>query len=146
MSIKKAEIDDLDSLAELFDSYRVFYKQESNLEGARAFLKERFLNEDSVVFIAYDDESKPAGFVQLYPTFSSVSMKKSWILNDLYVNASVRKKGFGEKLIQKAMGLAEETGAKGLSLETGQDNVTAQRLYEKIGFKKESNYFYYLSI
>jgi ribosomal protein S18 acetylase RimI-like enzyme len=145
MSIKKAAIVDLDSLAELFDSYRVFYKQESNLEGARAFLKERLLNEDSVVFIAYD-ESNPVGFVQLYPTFSSVSMKKSWILNDLYVNESARKKGFGEKLIQKAMGLAEETGAKGLSLETGQDNVTAHRLYEKIGFKKESNYFYYLSI
>jgi ribosomal protein S18 acetylase RimI-like enzyme len=145
MSIKKAAIEDLDPLAELFNSYRGFYKQESNLEGARAFLKERLLYEDSVVFIAYD-ESNPVGFVQLYPTFSSVSMKKSWILNDLYVNASARKKGFGEKLIQKAMGLAEETGAKGLSLETGQDNVTAQRLYEKIGFKKESNYFYYLSV
>jgi ribosomal protein S18 acetylase RimI-like enzyme len=145
MSIKKAAIDDFDSLAELFDSYRVFYKQESNLEGARAFLKERLLKEDSVVFIAYD-ESNPVGFVQLYPTFSSVSMRKSWILNDLYVNASARKKGFGEKLLKKAIEFAGETGAKGLSLETGQDNVTAQRLYEKIGFKKESNYFYTFSI
>jgi len=145
MNIRKAAIEDLNSLTELFDSYRVFYQQESDPEGARSFLKERLLNEDSVVFIAFD-ESNPVGFVQLYPTFSSVSMKKSWILNDLYVNASARKKGFGEKLIQKAIGLAEETGAKGLSLETGQDNVKAQRLYEKIGFKKESSYFYYFSI
>jgi ribosomal protein S18 acetylase RimI-like enzyme len=145
MSIQKATLNELNFLTELFDSYRVFYKQESDLEGARAFLKERLINEDSVVFIAYD-ESNPVGFVQLYPTFSSVSMKKSWILNDLYVNASARKKGFGEKLIKKAIEFAEETGAKGVSLETGHDNVTAQRLYEKIGFKKESNNFYYFSL
>jgi ribosomal protein S18 acetylase RimI-like enzyme len=145
MSIRKAALNELNSLTELFDSYRVFYKQESNLEGARAFLRERLINEDSVIFIAFD-ESNPVGFVQLYPTFSSVSMKRSWILNDLYVNASARKKGFGEKLIKKAIEFAEETGAKGVSLETGHDNVTAQGLYEKIGFKKESNYFYYFSL
>jgi ribosomal protein S18 acetylase RimI-like enzyme len=145
VSIRKATIDELDSLTELFDSYRVFYEQESDIQGAKLFIKERLLNEDSVVFIAYD-EIRAVGFVQLYPTYSSVSMKRSWILNDLYVNASARKKGFGEKLIQKAIGFAEETGAKGLSLETGHDNVMAQSLYEKIGFKKESNYFYYFSL
>jgi ribosomal protein S18 acetylase RimI-like enzyme len=145
MSIKKATMEDIDSLTELFDSYRVFYQQESNPEGAKSFIKERLLNEDSVVFIAYD-ERNPVGFVQLYPTFSSVSMKKSWILNDLFVNASARKRGFGENLIQRAINFAHETGAKGLSLETGSDNATAQRLYEKIGFKKESNYFYYFSL
>ena len=145
MMIQRATINDLNSLTELFDSYRIFYKQESNLEGAKSFLKERLVNDESVVFIAYD-ETNPVGFVQLYPTFSSVSMKRSWVLNDLYVNASARKKGFGEKLIKKAIKFAEETGAKGVSLETGHDNVTAQSLYEKIGFKKESNYFYYYSL
>lgn len=145
MMIQRATINDLNALTELFDSYRIFYKQESNLEGAKSFLKERLVNEESVVFIAYD-ESNPVGFVQLYPTFSSVSMKRSWVLNDLYVNASARKKGFGEMLIKKAIEFAEETGAKGVSLETGHDNVTAQSLYEKIGFKKESNYFYYFSL
>jgi ribosomal protein S18 acetylase RimI-like enzyme len=145
VSIRKATINELDSLTELFNSYRLFYQQESDIPGAKSFIKERLLNEDSVVFIAYE-EGKAVGFVQLYPTFSSVSMKRSWILNDLYVNASARKKGFGEKLLQKAIEFAEETGAKGLFLETGQENVTAQRLYEKIGFKKESNYFYYFSL
>jgi ribosomal protein S18 acetylase RimI-like enzyme len=143
--IQRATINDLNSLSELFDSYRIFYKQESNVEGAKSFLKERLVNDESVVFIAYD-ETNPVGFVQLYPTFSSVSMKRSWVLNDLYVNASARKKGFGEKLIKKAIEFAEETGAKGVSLETAIDNVTAQSLYEKIGFKKESNYFYYFSL
>lgn len=143
--IQRATINDLNSLSELFDSYRIFYKQESNLEGAKSFLKERLVNDESIVFIAYD-ETNPIGFVQLYPTFSSVSMKRSWVLNDLYVNASARKKGYGERLLKTAIEFAEETGAKGVSLETGEDNLTAQRLYEKIGFKKESNYFYFFSI
>ena len=145
MSIQRATINELNFLTELFDAYRVFYQQESNVEGARNFLKERLVNEDSVVFIAYD-EGIPIGFVQLYPTFSSVSMKRSWVLNDLFVNETARKKGFGEKLIKTAIEFAEDTGAKGVALETGHDNLTAQSLYEKIGFKKESNYFYYFSL
>lgn len=145
MNIQKATINELDSLTELFDLYRVFYEQESNLEGARNFLEERLQNGDSVVFIAYD-ENVPVGFVQLYPSFSSVSMKKSWILNDLYVSGAARKKGFGENLVKKAIDFAEETGAKGVLLETSHDNVGAQRLYERMGFQKESNYFYYFSL
>ena len=145
MSIQKATLNDLDSLAELFDLYRIFYQQKSDLSGAREFIKERLNNEESVVFIAFD-ENNPIGFVQLYPSFSSVSMKRTWVLNDLYVSESVRGKGFGEKLIKKAITFAKDTGAKGILLETNIENVTAQRLYERIGFTKETNHFYFFSI
>lgn len=145
MNIKKATINELDSLAELFNLYRLFYKQESNRVGAEEFLRERFINNESVVFLAYD-ENNPVGFVQLYPSFSSVSMKKSWILNDLFVEESARKKGFAEQLIKASIILAEETGANVVSLETAKDNVNAQRLYEKMGFIRESNYFYRFSL
>ncbi|MER2169608.1 MAG: GNAT family N-acetyltransferase [Psychrobacillus psychrodurans] len=145
MCIQRATLNELDSLTELFDLYRLFYKQESNLEGARAFLKERLVKDESVVFIAYD-ENNPVGFVQLYPSFSSVSMKQSWILNDLYVKKSARNNGFAEKLIKMVINFAEETDAKGILLETGKENIPAQRLYEKIGFIRDSNYYYYFSV
>ncbi|MFP5111910.1 GNAT family N-acetyltransferase [Bacillaceae bacterium C204] len=145
MIIEKATMNDLESVTELFDLYREFYEQKSDLEGAREFLKARLVNEESVVFLAVE-ESIPVGFVQLYPTFSSVSMMRSWILNDLYVKEQFRGKGAGEKLIQKAIQFAKDTGAKGIMLETGKENHNAQRLYEKIGFERESNYFYYYSI
>ncbi|MGB3260765.1 GNAT family N-acetyltransferase [Paenisporosarcina sp.] len=145
MRIQKATLNELDSLTELFDLYRLFYEQKSDLEGAREFLRERMINEESVVFIAFH-ENNPVGFVQLYPTFSSVSMQRSWVLNDLYVKENARKKGFAEKLIMETIHFAEETGAKGVSLETGKENITAKRLYEKIGFIKESNCFYYFSV
>jgi ribosomal protein S18 acetylase RimI-like enzyme len=144
MIIQKATPDDLESLAELFDLYRVFYEQKSNVMGAREFLKARLMNEESVVFLAVEG-SNPVGFVQLYPSFSSVSMRKSWVLNDLYVEEQFRGKGAGEKLIHKAIQFSKETGAKGILLETGKENKNAQRLYEKIGFEREANYFYYYS-
>ena len=145
MIIQKATLTELEPLTELFDLYRMFYKQESDLEGAKQFLSERISKDESVAFIALDGKN-PLGFVQLYPSFSSVGMKRSWILNDLYVKKEARGKGVGENLLKKAIEFAKETGAKGLFLETTNDNYNAQRLYEKIGFKKEANYFYYYSI
>ena len=145
MLIQKATINELESLTELFDLYRVFYKQKSDVDSAREFLTERIMNEESVVFIALNGHES-LGFVQLYPSFSSVSMQRSWVLNDLFVKETARGQGVGEKLMKTAIGFAKETGAKGVLLETAEDNTSAQRLYEKIGFIRESNYFYYFSI
>lgn len=145
MNILKATVNDLDSLAELFDLYRLFYQQNSDLSGAKKFIEERLRNDESVIFIAYDG-SDHTGFVQLYPSFSSVSMKRTWVLNDLYVKENGRGKGFGEKLIRKAITFAQETNAKGVLLETSKENVAAQRLYEKIGFKQETSHFYFFGV
>ena len=145
MLIQKATIDELEVVTELFDLYRVFYEQASDLNAAKEFLKERMVNEESVIFVALEDNAA-LGFVQLYPSFSSVSMKRSWTLNDLYVKKQARGKGVGENLIKAALHFAKETGAKGVLLETGKENINAQRLYEKIGFVKETNYFYYYTV
>lgn len=145
MSIEQATLKDLESVTELFDLYRMFYQQKSDIDGARKFIKERLAGEDSVIFIAYESENA-VGFVQLYPSFSSVSMKKLWVLNDLYVRESVRGKGFGEELMKRAIDFAAETSTKGIRLETAPDNIGAQKLYEKLGFTRETNYFYFFTI
>jgi len=41
MHIKRATMSDLDDVAPLFDGYRQFYGQRSDLAAARAFLGER---------------------------------------------------------------------------------------------------------
>lgn len=51
--IRIASYEDLDQLSLLFDSYRVFYQQETDLPGAREFLTERMRNNQSVVFMAF---------------------------------------------------------------------------------------------
>lgn len=99
--IRQATIEDLESLAALFDEYRVFYESESDLDRARAFLWNRFEHNESVIFIAEAGEEAVA-FVQLYPSFSSVSMRRISILNDLFVRETYRGQRIGEGLLNAA--------------------------------------------
>ena len=129
-------------IAELFDEYRIFYQQESDIEGARVFLNARFKNKDSVIYTANDD-SRLAGFAQLYPSHSSVSMKRVWILNDLFVREPYRRKNVGRQLMQAAKNHAEATDAVRLSIATQTFNIPAQRLYESMGYVKDEDFFNY---
>ncbi len=136
-----------DLVYDLFDKYRVFYKQQSDIEVAKKFIQERLNNNESVIFVALtNNTNRPVGFTQLYPKYSSVRGIKNWILNDLYVDQDDRNKGIGEKLIQTAMDFARHNNAKFVELSTAVDNREAQSLYEQIGFKKtepETDFFTY---
>jgi GNAT superfamily N-acetyltransferase len=145
MDIIRAELKHLDGLAVLFDGYRQFYKQESDMDGAKLFLRERLTEGDSVIFLAMVN-GLTVGFTQLYPSFSSVSMKRLWILNDLFVAQVARKRGVGEALLERAREFAVETNAKGLTLETAHDNRTAQSLYERMGWKRDESFHYSLLV
>lgn len=129
------------SVAPLFDAYRVFYGQESDVQKAKDFLLAHLNNKSSIIIMAQIDNII-VGFTQLYPSYSSVSMQALFILNDLYVDENYRGKGIGEQLIYKAQYMAEEHKWKGLILETAKDNP-AQHLYEKLGWIKDEEYLHY---
>jgi len=135
MEITTATLKHLDDLVPLFDSYRQFYKQDSNLEKAKEFLTNRIRNNESVIYIAYLN-NEAVGFTQLYPVFSSVSMQPMYLLNDLFVVASFRNKGVGEQLIKAAKNLCIQKKYKGLAIQTEATNP-AQHLYQRVGFKKD---------
>ncbi len=134
--IKQAGIEDLDTVAELFDGYRQFYQQASDVEAGKAFLRQRLQDHESVIFLATDKAGVGLGFTQLYPAFSSVGLQKRWILNDLFVAESARKSGVASQLMQTAEDFAESSGASGLTLSTAIDNLPAQALYEQRGWNK----------
>ena len=131
---RKAQIQDLPQLSELFDQYRVFYHKDSDIPSAENFLKERIEKADSEIFVA-ESEGQLVGFVQLYPLFSSTRMKRYWLLNDLFVNENYRGKGFSKQLIEKAKELAKLTNAAGILLETGKSNDIGNQLYPSCGFE-----------
>lgn len=128
-------------LIPLLDKYRIFYDQNSDEKAARRFLESRMKNQDSDIFIAFFDNS-PAGFTQLYSSFSSVSLKPIFILNDLYVYKEFRNKGIGEVLLNHAKEYCLLQKSKGLALETAIDNP-AQKLYERLGWKKNITSLHY---
>ncbi|MBZ0202230.1 MAG: GNAT family N-acetyltransferase [Ignavibacteria bacterium] len=145
MKIIKASQNELEKVACLFNDYRIFYDQETDIEGATSYIKERMENNESIIYLALDDDGNAMGFVQLYPSFTSIGMKRMWILNDLYVDIIHRKKNAAEMLINRCKELIHKTGAAGLVLETQNDNFPAQKLYFKTGFIKDElhcNFFW----
>jgi len=143
LEVRLAEsIDDVRAVAPLFDSYRVFYRAQSDAQRAYDFLFERWRLRESVLFIAYDGAA-PVGFVHLYPLFSSVEMRRLWLLNDLFVAPGARKSGVGRLLMQRAEQHARETGAAGLTLSTALDNARAQALYESEDYKRDARFCVY---
>ncbi len=145
ISTRKATKEDINELADLFDQYRMWYHQPSDIAAAKKFLLQRMENEESVIFVAVQEKAL-VGFTQLYPIFSSVSLQRAWLLNDLYVHASGRKQGVAAQLLEAAHQHGSQTGAKWLLLQTANDNFTAQSVYEKNGWKKISDYFYELPL
>jgi len=75
VQIRLATLASLESIAQLFDQYRQFYGQQSDLGNARRFLQNRMEKGESHLFLAEVDGCG-VGFTQLYPSFSSVSMKR----------------------------------------------------------------------
>ena len=143
IQIVRAKTKDLEDLIPLFDEYREFYEKDSDHAAARAFLTERTDRDESVIFVAYARPREPVGFTQLYPSFSSVSLKRLWILNDLFVRSNARRGGVARALLERARQHALETGAKGLILNTAVTNKPAQTLYESCGWKREDEFLQY---
>lgn len=142
MEIKAATIDDLHALAELFDAYRVFYKKESDIEQAKQFLKARLEKNESTIFVVFS-EGIMTGFIQLYPIFSSTRMKKSWLLNDLFVHEKFRGKRFSIALIERAKQLCIDSDASGFMLETAKTNDIGNRLYHRAGLQLDSDHNFF---
>ena len=141
MIVRRAKKKDLGQLSILFDKYRIFYKKKGDVAAAKQFLKKRMKRKETVIFVA-EEKDELIGFTQLFPIFSSTNMMRTWLLNDLYVNEKARGKGAAAALLNAAKEFGKETNSKWLLLQTAADNFTAQKVYEKNGWVKETDFFY----
>ena len=140
--VRRAQVADAELIAPLFDAYRQFYRQSADLPLALAFLRERLTLNESVIFVAQDQQGQGIGFTQLYPSFSSSSARRICILNDLFVTPSARGNGVARQLLDTARNHAVATGAKRLALSTARDNP-AQKLYESVGYERDNVFYHY---
>lgn len=143
MTIRKCREDDITQLAVLFDMYRVFYKKNSDIEGATFFLRTLILNNASTIFIAVNSSNIIIGFVQLYPLYSSTRMKSLLLLNDLFVSPDYRGKGISKLLIEDVKKYCVEVSSCALILETAKNNIAANRLYKSTSFMLDEEHNYY---
>ncbi len=140
--MRQATVEDLDILVPLFEAYRQFYRRAAEPERSRRFLRDRLNREQSVVFLAFAN-GEAVGFTQLYPSFSSAALAPIFILNDLFVAEEHRRCGAGASLLKAAAEHGRSAGAIRLVLSTELSNSTAQSLYERSGWKRDTVFCVY---
>ena len=144
MHIVKCTEAHLESLVDIFEEYRQFCGFDRSQKKTKVFLKKLILNEESTIFIAIDSEKDSVmGFVNLYPSYSSLALRRLWILNDLGVSSSYRGKGVSKALIQKVQEFAKETNAIRIELKTELKNTIARSLYQSMNFTVDEDNAYY---
>lgn len=141
--VRLAKVADVDRVAPLFDAYRQFYGLPSDLPLATQYLADRLLRDESVVLLAHAPDGAALGFVQMYPTFSSLRAARTYVLYDLFVAPSARQHGVGRCLMQAAAEEARRREAVSLVLSTARSNRAAQRLYESLGWVRDEAFFEY---
>ena len=143
IAIRQVVLKQLPEVSELFHQYRIFYGARCIYQESEAFIQQRIENQDSYIYLARL-KSQAAGFIQLYPSFSSVSAAPIWILNDLFVAEKYRKKGIGQALMQQAREHCIEKKGIRLELTTQKTNLAAKRLYERSGYEMDEVFDKYL--
>lgn len=143
MTVRQATIFDLELIVPLFDAYRQFYRRPGDPDLARRFLRERFQHQESIIFLAMGRDGAAVGFTQLYPSFSSASAARIFVLNDLFVSPEGRRQGVGAMLLAAAAEFGRAAGAVRLILSTEVANLTAQALYEREGWKRQTDFYSY---
>lgn len=135
----RASAADLDRLVPLFEAYRQFYHKPRAGAAARRYLAQRLRQGESVVFLAQLGGAS-VGFVQLYPGFSSLSLARAWVLNDLYVAPEARRHGAARLLMEAARRHGVRTGAVRIELATAKTNRAARALYDALGYEQDDEF------
>lgn len=140
--VRLATLADLPQLAVLFDGYRQFYGRHDDAATSHDFIRQRLVQGDSIILV-YEQAGELQGFTQLYPLYTSVAAAPACLLNDLFVAPTARRGGVGRKLLAAAAELAVARGLARLELATAHDNLTAQALYESMGWQRETHFYRY---
>ncbi|MFT2112729.1 GNAT family N-acetyltransferase [Marinomonas sp. 2405UD68-3] len=140
--IIKEIIEDTKKIGNFLDMYRQFYGEISDIKSSISFIGNRIISNESVIFVAQKKE-KIIGFIQLFPSFSSVTLQKMFIVNDLYVSDKCRGQGVGRALLKESAHYGISKNIKQLFIEGAVSNVKARGLYEDFGFILNSDYMYY---
>jgi ribosomal protein S18 acetylase RimI-like enzyme len=143
LTVREATLDDLGSVASLFDAYRQFYQLRADEPAAREYVRARLAAHDSVILVAADEKQVPQGFCQLYPSRCSLLAAPIYILYDLYVDPRARGCGAGKALMLAAAERARRDGKARMELQTARTNETARALYQSLGWHLDETFLTY---
>ena len=107
-------------------------------------LRDLVESESSTLLAAHEMDEKGPILGILCLTVYRVPTGLRSIIEDVVVDGSARRRGIGEALMQKAIELARESGAEGISLTSNPQRQAANLLYQALGFQlRQTNPYYF---
>jgi GNAT superfamily N-acetyltransferase len=122
------------------DFYEVAPSDEALLAMARTLIEDP---DQGVQLVARDDAGEAVGFATIFWTWSTLSASRLGVMNDLFVAEQARGTGAAEALIGACAERCRERGVASLDWTTAHDNHRAQRLYDRIGAKRDERWVDY---
>ncbi len=135
-----AQPDEAEAIAGLLVEFRDHNGHKWPSENAFLASVERLLEDRDTEFLLAtpDDDSPPAGVLQLRFRFSVWTAAPDAWLEDLFVRKQARRCGVADALVTLAIGRAMDRGAKRIELDTNEHNKAALALYRLHGFSPRS--------
>jgi GNAT superfamily N-acetyltransferase len=85
------------------------------------------------VQLVADTDGRLQGFASLYACLDTLVADRILVMNDLFVDPSLRNHGVGAALFEESLAYATAHGYARLDWVTAQDNRDAQRFYDRHG-------------
>jgi GNAT superfamily N-acetyltransferase len=123
------------------DFYEVDPSDDDLLAMSRALIADP--DREGTQLIARDEEGRASGFATIFWTWTTLSAARIGVMNDLFVTERARGTGVAEALIDACAERCREHGAVSLDWTTARDNHRAQRLYERVGAKRDERWVDY---
>lgn len=136
---------DLPELLPLMRGYCDFYAVDPSdaalLAMARALIADP--EREGFQLIARDDAGHAIGFATVFWTWSTSSASRIGTMNDLFVHPDARGSGAADELIAACASRVRDGGGKELEWQTAHDNHRAQKVYDRVGGKRDNRWLSY---
>ena len=136
---------DLPELLPLMRGYCDFYAVEPSDEELLTLARLLIADPDSEGFqiIGRHEDGHAIGFATVYWSWSTLATGRIAVMNDLFVHPDGRGSGMAEALIEECRQRAGRRGCVSLEWATAEDNLTAQKVYDRVGGRREDQWITY---
>ena len=101
---------------------------------------------DTINFIAWADDGRPAGFAEAGLRHDYVNGTESSpvaFLEGIYVAPAFRRTGVARQLVEAVENWAQQQGCSELASDTGIANIPSQKLHDALGFTETQRVVYF---
>jgi ribosomal protein S18 acetylase RimI-like enzyme len=136
--VRRAGPEDLDGVAELIAQFRDWWGKSEPSAAVIRDVASQLLDHDNTEFLlAFDADGDPVGLCQLRYRLSVWTGADDCWLEDLFITEAARSEGHGRELVKAALESAGARGCRRIELDVNEQNTSALRFYESLGFSAE---------